>query len=168
MINDGDTCQILLTRGRVTIIDAIDYDRVSQYRWTASLHEGRAWRAQASFTDSEGVRRRLSLHRFILDAPKGTLVDHRNGNPLDNRRSNLRFATPTQNSCNRRLRRPTHGFKGIFWFPPVKRFGARIMIHGKSYFFGYHATAEAAARAYDKAAIKLHGEFASLNFPEDK
>jgi len=108
------------------------------------------------------------MHREMMNAPAGMLVDHRNGDNLDNRRSNLRLATPTENSCNRRKK--TGGssrYKGVTFNRRSGKWFARIRIHGKCIFLGTFESEVEAARAYDAAAKKYHGEFACLNFPEE-
>lgn len=91
------------------------------------------------------------------------IVDHANRNPLDNRRRNLRFATPSLNTVNRKYRNKT-GFRGVA--ENDGKFIARIWVDKKKRYLGNFATAELAALAYDKAAIAAFGEFALLNFPD--
>jgi hypothetical protein len=105
------------------------------------------------------------MHRLILD-PGTAEVDHINGDTLDNRRCNLRLATHAQNMCNNRMRsHNTSGYRGVFWYAERRKWGALIVARRKRKFLGLYADAVDAARAYDAAAIELHGEFASLNFP---
>lgn len=107
------------------------------------------------------------LHRLILPPISGLEVDHENGNGLDCRRSNLRYATHSQNCCNRK--RPidaTNPYRGVYQLKTQKQWNARIVVQGRRHYLGYFPTAEEAARAYDEAAKRLHGAFARLNFPE--
>lgn len=107
------------------------------------------------------------LHRLIMGAAPGMVVDHINGDTFDNRRSNLRFATVAQNAANSKLpKNNTSGFRGVYWFKPAKLWSAQIRANGKNQHLGYFKTVEAGARAYDEAAKRLHGNFARLNFPE--
>lgn len=95
-----------------------------------------------------------------MGAASGQAVDHKNGNKLDNRRANLRFATQRQNTWNRAPKRHTRtGLKGV----KVKRDRFEAVIQ-KTY-IGTFATAHDAARAYDAAALQRYGEFARTNFP---
>ena len=114
----------------------------------------------------------IRMHRLLTGATKGSEVDHRNGNGLDNRRANLRVCSHAENTFNKRIYRNNHtGFKGVA--PARKRadgsqrYCARIQGHLCKQHIGTFATAEEAARAYDRAAIELHGEFAHTNFPRE-
>ncbi|MFN3377720.1 MAG: HNH endonuclease, partial [Burkholderiaceae bacterium] len=100
-----------------------------------------------------------TLHRFLLNAPRGVLVDHRNGNGLDCRRFNLRAATPAQNNANRRTR--SSGWRGVRkvrgqWWAVIKEGEQQLKL-------GPFNSALAAAWAYNREATRIHGEFALLN-----
>lgn len=153
-----------LTRGYVAIVDDEDFARVSAKKWSSSGDRGAA-RAQHYWRDGGKVRA-VGLGRFILDAPAGMHVDHINGDPLDNRRANLRLCTHAENMRNRRKHRGfANPYKGVL--AQSGRFYARICSGGRYYPLGGFAAAEEAARAYDAAARRLHGEFARLNFPDE-
>lgn len=107
------------------------------------------------------------MHKMILP---GVEVDHIDGNPLNNRRSNLRPATRTQNQRNRRKQRKpvTSRYKGVCLNRKTGKWIAYINPGGgKTIYLGSHRVEEDAARAYDEAARRHHGAFARLNFPED-
>jgi hypothetical protein len=161
--------EVPLGKGKVALVDDEDYERVVAWRWQANLRKGQ-WRARR--TAQRGERKySVFMHRFILGAPPGTLVDHRNGDTLDNRRGNLRLATHSQNAANHH-KRPA-GCASRFWGvsfvkdPRAWRSPWRACVwqHGKRRFFGQYRTEEEAARAYDVAALEAFGEFACLNFP---
>jgi len=139
--------------GGSVLIDAEDLERVS----------GRTWRVRDGYarTGSGSSKTMVSMHRLIMDAQPGEVVDHINGTPTDNRRSNLRICTQRENARNRK---PHSGreFKGVY--ERGGRFRALIMEDGKQSNHGSYATAIEAAIAYDAAASRLHGEFARLNF----
>jgi hypothetical protein len=113
---------------------------------------------------------RVLLHRFILGAAPGTMIDHKNGNGLDCTRENLRLATRSQNQHNagRRMYAGARSsrFKGVHWHRVTGKWVAQIMAARKYHYLGLFIDEEQAARAYDAAARELHGEFAQLNFPE--
>lgn len=103
------------------------------------------------------------MHRLILNAPDHVRVDHRNGDGLDNRRDNLRYATTSQNCGNQRVgRNNTSGYKGVTPRPSGK-WRARIMYQRQCQHLGEYETKEDAARAYNEAALRLFGPFARLN-----
>lgn len=139
----------------VMLIDADDAHRTE----VAS----RAWWPDAKPRPKrvKGTRHRgdptnIALHRVLMGALKGQIVDHVNGNPLDNRRCNLRFASPGQNAMNCRSKR--NGLKGVH----LHRNGqwrAQIWANGSRYSLGLHDTEEEAHAAYVDAARQLHGDF---------
>ncbi|SRR5258708_256205 len=105
----------------------------------------------------------IYAHRKILNAPDGVVVDHINGDTLDNRRSNIRLCSAAENSRNRRMRRRNRsGFKGVV--RRGNRWEVRIQLNSKQYFLGSFSDISDAVRAYDLASVQMHGEFASPNF----
>lgn len=148
---------IPLSRGMTGTISAVDSDRVSKHSWSILESNGRFY-AKAKIGGKN-----IKLHRFLLDAPSGVLVDHRDGNGLNNTRPNIRLATHAQNAMNQK---PINGrpLKGIDLLP-YGAWRARIHQGVKQITIGIFPTAEEAARAYDEAAVRLFGEFARLNFP---
>ncbi|MBG9769668.1 hypothetical protein ABD75_11005 [Bacillus vallismortis] len=92
------------------------------------------------------------------------VVDHRNHDTLDNRRANLRLCSIGENNRNRKYsKHNTSEYKGVGWHKTNGRYRARIKFNGKSIHLGYFKTEIEAAEAYNKAAIKFHGEFAEIN-----
>ena len=154
------TKEIQLTRGMVALVDDEDFVYLSKHNWYA--HRGR------DSKDFYAVRsnRCIRMHREIMNAKSGQFVDHRNGNTLDNRRSNLRFCTPSQSQMNRGIPpNNTSGYRGVFRDKRSGKWRAAIKINYKQIRLGNFIIKEDAARAYDTAAKKYHGEFARLNFP---
>lgn len=150
--------EIPLSHGLVALIDAGDADAVLRYHWTAFRKPGtEIWYARRS----AGRKAKVYMHSAVTG---WTLVDHRDRNGLNNQRSNLRPATKSQNAANSPGRsNSTQPFKGVRPnHPGSPTWAARIQTRH----LGTFATAEEAARAYDRAAVETFGEFAWLNFPE--
>lgn len=164
------TKEIPLSRGQIALVDDDQYERVAAFKWSALKAPNGKWYAVRATSRKLG-RKMILMHRFILDAPDGVRVDHRNGNPCDNRLENIRLATHAENMHNRGPSQNNKcGYKGVCQHGNVnrkKRWFARIRVNGDIYFLGYFGTPEEAARAYDAAAVNLHGEFAWLNFPDE-
>jgi AP2 domain-containing protein len=165
------TIEIRLTQGQTTTIDDADAD-LAQKRWYF-MRVGYAARSEKR----NGIKSMFYLHRVILerilDRPlcDGEYTDHINADKLDNRRANIRIATATQSIHNtrahlRRRNKTTH-HKGVYYNQRRKTWNARIMNSYQVKHIGAFQSAEAAARAYDYWAIKLHLDFASLNFPHE-
>ena len=127
---------------------------------------GGRWNPMILFVMEQGARRRVYLHRWLLDAQPGQLVDHIDGNKLNNRRSNLRLVTRSQNQANRRHNRTSRSrYKGVTWHKRRKRWMARIQVRGRRITIGYYADALQAAYEYDAFARSYFGEYARVNFP---
>lgn len=104
------------------------------------------------------------MHRLIMNAKKGIQVDHINRDTLDNRRQNLRFATPSQNAANKIIgENNKSGFKGVFWDRYSNSWHAKIKVNYKQIHIGFFKTPEDAAKAYNQVALKHFGKFALLN-----
>lgn len=150
------TREIPLTQGKVAIVDAADYELLAAFKWFAERQK-HTYYASRNYVRSDGKRRVLRMHCAILTAP---LVDHRNGDGLDNRRSNLRSADRRGNGANASLSsRNKSGFKGVSWHKETGKW--RADLGGKS--LGLYDDPKEAARAYDVAAKEQFGEFARAN-----
>lgn len=157
--------EIILTRGLVALVDDDDYEKFKFLRWYASYDDrGDNFIAAHNVTLKDGSRKTLYLHREVLGLSKGEEVDHINHNTLDNRKENLRRCTHAENMMNRKVYKNNKtGFKGVSWHKSKKKFGAGIRALNKKYFLGYFDIAQEAARAYNDASKKYHGDFGSLN-----
>lgn len=157
---------IPLTRGKVAIIDQADYHLVAPYRWYASLQHGK-WYAVASVYVSPGVTTKIGMHAVIMSKDaNGRTPDHKDHDGLNNRRSNLRFATASQQASNAVTgKNNASGYKGVQ--ARGAKWSMTIMKDGATWYEGGFTSAEGAARAYDAKAKELHGEFAYLNFPQE-
>lgn len=142
------------------LFDSEDEDLISQYNWF--MQNGYA----ACYIKGKSV----FMHRLILglEDPK-TLGDHKDGNTLNNCRSNLRAATHSENRRNsRKERNCTSQFKGAYYESDRGRFHSQIGIQGKTYNLGRYADERLAGKAYDRKALELFGEFAHINFQSSK
>jgi hypothetical protein len=154
--------EILLTKGRIAVVDDMDY------AWLVGMG---SWCFDG---DSYAVKKQngkpLLMHRAIVSHTGihvvGIKIDHKDRNGLHNWRSNLRVATSGQNRWNSKSCNSKSGFTGVELREETGKFRARIFASGKAKSLGTYATAEEAAVAYDSAARVLYGEFARLNFPE--
>ena len=153
---------IKINRGLKTLVDDEDYEYLCKTKWHVD-REGYVRRSAII----NGTRKTVLIHRFILKAKKEISVDHINGNRLDNRKANLRLCTVSQNKMNvGKNKNNKSGYKGIWWDKVAKKWAAGIERNYKSKWLGYFLIKEDAARAYNKAAIEYHGEFANINiFP---
>jgi hypothetical protein len=146
-------------------IDAEDWPRISRFKWYVSSDGGGRMYVY-TYVD----KKKIYLHRSLLKAPNSQRVDHRNGDPLDNRKANLRLASPQQNMFNRRKSHTFRGkpttspFKGVTWDRSRGRHKAQIKKNGISHYLGRFMDERSAAIAYDYAALEMFGEFAQTNF----
>ena len=152
---------IPLSQDKIAIVDAEDYERLNKYKWSLSGHEcGSYGQRTESYT-----RRSIMMHREIMGAPGHLVVDHINHNGLDNRKRNLRLCTQEENIYNSLPRRNCSSkYKGVYLHKRSKRYHAMIGYKGKRYYLGTFRDEIDAAKAYDKKARELFGEFAYLNF----
>jgi len=169
MTNDL-TSRITLTRGMYAIIDAEDFEKVSAHKWYAYKGYSKFYAGKSQWQPGKKRQRLLCMHNFIFgDVPAGFLIDHINGDGLDNRKCNLRLATRSQNRGNARktvqiFGRPTSSkYKGVCWDKNNNKFTVQMKINNKSHHIGLFSDEIKAAEAYNKAAIAHFGEFALLN-----
>jgi AP2 domain len=155
---------IILTHGMVAFVDDEDYERASSIKWHAKK-AGRLWYAHGRIRGPK-VQPAILLHRYILNLPPNLPhVDHRDGDGLNCQKYNLRIATRSQQSANRKLW-GSSPYKGVRRDPKgiVRPWRARIQVGHRRWELGFFATAEDAAKAYDLEARRHFGEFARTNF----
>ena len=167
--------EVPLTQGKVALIDDEDAERVLARKWTLMTIERKGkvlYYARRSVPNKDESRpaktRTVLLHRFIINAPEGQMVDHINHDGLDNRRDNLRLATNSENHFNiGKISTNSSGYKGVFLRKKTKSYVVVLTANGYKVRLGGFNTAIEAARAYDELARTYHGEFARLNFPNE-
>lgn len=151
--------KVIYTRkGEEILVDAADYEWLNQYTWHITESKGH-----------KSIRSRIlgkveKIHRLITGCPNGLVVDHINGDTLDNRRVNLRVCTQKENVRNKRkMSLGAHKYKGICRMSRGPNWRAQIRVNGKNIFSRSKSSQEAAALEYNKLALKHFGEFARLN-----
>lgn len=149
----GGIALVRLSNGTVAVVSAEDSERVARGRWH---YMGRGY----VVGDVDG--RRVVLHRWLLDAPTGVLVDHANGDRLDNRRDNLRFASARQNTAHRTKpnKNNSSGHRGVSWDRFRGRWLAKVMVDRKNVHVGRFERREDAVEAVRCARERHFGEFA--------
>jgi hypothetical protein len=159
--------RIYLGEGEWTIVEPGDYYWLKRYNWYLSGN-GKEFYAFTNVKIGPGKTKIDSMHRMIMNHPAGLIVDHQNNLPLDNRRANLRLATHSENAYNRpKIRSKTSSkYIGVYFEKASGRYTVKIRVNGKRLWLGRFVNEVEAAKAYDEAAKKYHGEFARLNFPE--
>jgi hypothetical protein len=164
----SETREIPLSRGKVAIVDAADFDFLNQWKWSAlrTTKAGNEWFYAVRVQVIDSKQRMFLMHRVLTDAPKGMLVDHHDRNTLNNTRKNLRVCTTQENSLNTKgwdAKKRKSRFKGLWWSKPNKVWVAEF--RGRN--IGSFTNEEEAARAYDRAALDFSPEFSRLNFPKE-
>lgn len=151
----------LKVKDKEILLDDSDYDYFSKFKWYLQ-YSGKNVYAQTKILVG-GVFRTTYLHRLITDCPTGMVVDHINGNGLDNRRENLRICTHRDNCRNTDSRTGTSKYKGVSWHESRNKWTAQIHADGVKYHLGYFMSEVVAAKAYNKAAEEFHEGYARLN-----
>ena len=156
--------RVRLSQGYMALVDDEDYLLVSEHLWHVDKFEKKIYAIRKVRRD--GRRQKCYMHRFIVQPPMGLVVDHINGNGLDNRRSNLRICTIKENLRN--MSKPSRSnassrYKGVCFLAPDRVWRASICYERKTIYIGRFQTEEEAAVAYNHKAKELFGAFANLN-----
>lgn len=159
--------KIPLSKGYFALVDDEDYEELSKYKWSV-VDQGRECKYAYRQTGKLGDRRNIRMHRVIMNAAEGTDIDHKDGDGLNNQKSNLRICSHQNNMRNMNRVVNKSGFKGVRVHTERLQGGRRayqatIWDGSKSISLGYHETPTQAAIAYNKKAVELFGEFARLN-----
>jgi len=153
------------------IVDDEDFEELSKYSWFLKTdkkweHNRYAIRFEVFMIDGKRKTKSFRMHREILNVPIGILVDHRNGNGLDNRRKNIRSCNFSENSqsCRSHRRNKTSKYKGVYWKKRDQKWMVRVSFKGKNIYLGLFDSEREAARIHDAGAKLSYGDFAILNF----
>ena len=154
---EGDIAYVELTQGKIAIIDTKNVPLIKNYPWYAWFNKNtNSW-----YAAHKTAKRFFWMHRLVLNATKGVFVDHVNHDSLDNRETNLRFCTQSQNHHNQRIRsNNSTGFKGVSFNKQRHGYMALIMVNKKRVELGVFDTAEKAHAAYCEAATRFFEDFA--------
>lgn len=146
-------------RGNKAMLDDEDWDKISGLSW--SILRGRNTKYATHQKETRGKVRHTLMHHLILGKPpKGMVTDHINGDGLDNRKSNLRFCTVSENAMNSKLpSNNTSGHRGVFWNKRLRKWAAQIQANQKTYYLGVFQEKTDAIQARAKMAKALHGDF---------
>ena len=164
--------EIPLTKGKFALVDDKDFELVSQFKWQHYTNKRGHEYATTGKRRHPLPRLFFKMHRLILGVKKGEVVDHIDGNGLNNTRANLRVCTMAENSrhrlrknsSNRNRSKPTSIYKGVYRIDTKQpRWVAAIGCDRKTNYLGCFPSELEAAAAYDRAALRLFGKFASLN-----
>ena len=156
---------IPLGKGHVAIVDDEDYERLSKFHWFSYKGNSTTYAQRHKIgIPRNGSRPLILMHREIMHVsdPK-VMVDHKDGNGLNNQRSNLRICTNGQNKQNGTVYKNSKtGFRGVTYRKDLNKFRSKISFNGKEIHLGYFDTALEAAQVRDRKALELHGEFARM------
>lgn len=150
--------------GLISMIDDIDYDMISCYNWSSYKSKTTGTYIPITRIVKNGKWATIRMHSLIVGDVDKYDVDHINHNTLDNRRSNLRLCSRSENLMNRRMfRNNISGYKGVSFNTQHNKWMAKVVFNKHQYFCGYFDNPEDASVAYDNKLITLCNEFALTN-----
>jgi hypothetical protein len=160
----GEYSTIPLNRGLFAIVDAADVSLLMQRKWAVVGMDLSRASVMARYM-RDGKEHREQISRVLLNPPHDMVVDHINGNRLDNRRCNLRICTNAENMRNTKINcgKRASSFKGVSWFSPRNCWRVMVKLDGRQTFGGYFSDQVAAAKRYDELATEIHGQYARTN-----
>lgn len=154
--------RIKVTQNRYALVDDEDFEYLSQFKWYASKQGNTFYAHRDSRNRKRDKGTIICMHREIMNSPKD-LVDHIDGNGLNNQKKNLRTCTRSQNSMNQKAHRDsTSKLKGVTFDKSRNKYAAQINFNGKKIYLGRFSVKEKAYQAYCEACVKYHGEFAKV------
>jgi hypothetical protein len=151
--------EVHLRGGLTAFVDDDDYERVAMHKWYA--YAERRSRREVWYVRGDSAADRQLMHRFLLNAPKGTPVDHRDGNGLNNTRQNIRLCSATQNIANRGpMATNTSGFKGVTLHKGTGKWQAQVQVGGRCVYLGLYVSPDLAhAESYERVAASFFPGF---------
>lgn len=145
----------LTTKGEQFYFDLEDYDDLSKHTWSFSNH---------GYLRARINNKSILLHKFIIKQNNRLCIDHANGNKYDNRKNNLRLCSHAENLRNQKKQEnKTSIYKGVCWNKAKNKWKSYIGFNSKLINIGYFDSEIDAAKSYNLAAVKYHGEFARIN-----
>lgn len=157
----GKMKTIGLTQGQFTLVDDEDFEWLNQWKWYAQKSSNTCYAIR-------GVGVATLMHRIILKAERNQIIDHINGDGLDNQKSNIRLCNHLQNNANRRkIKNCSSIFKGVCWSKSCNKWVASIACNQKKHHLGCFNSEIDAAKSYDDKALQLYGEFARINLKKN-
>lgn len=150
--------KIKLTQGKFALVDDDMFEKLSKYKWHALK------RCNTFYANKRGKNNsKIQMHRVVLNTPDDMETDHKDGNGLNNQRSNLRVCSHSENCRNKKKpKNNTTGYKGLSWCERNKKWLVRICVNKKRIYLGHFKTKKSAYKAYCEASIKFHGKFARI------
>lgn len=153
----------LQNSNELCMVDDLDYENLLKYKWYIMKNNY----VRASFRSLKRKDNRIGIHRYLMNCPDHLVVDHIDGNPLNNQRSNLRLATNSQNICNSKKQKNTLSkYIGVSYSKTenrTKKWRAACEKSNKMIYIGRYQTEIEAALAYNEKVKEIFGEFAKLN-----
>lgn len=155
---------IPLTQGKFAMVDDSDFDSLSEFKWHYA-EDKKSGKSGYAKRRSKNKGPWIWMHKVVAGVGRHEKADHIDGDKLNNQSHNFRKATHAQNNYNRNIegKRNSSGFKGVSWFPPARKFRARIKINRKEIHIGLFNNPKVAAGIYDDYAVYLFGDFAKTN-----
>lgn len=149
------TKEIMLTMGKIALVDDEDYEELNKYKWHANKHRNTYYAIRKSVDKESGLRKGIKMHRFIMNPPEKMQIDHINGDGLDNRKENLRVVTNRENAQNLHIEK-TSRYPGVYWCNKSKRWMSQIKYNNKTYHLGSFKSEELARSTYIMICEKMN------------